>query len=230
MTYAMVDEAASNLADSYRKIGVRPGDRIVCQLVNRPEFMIAALAAWRCGAIHVGADKDLTASELGPLVDWLEARVAIVEGGARGVEVASTLLRQDARLEVLVARAEESGPPRSHPLPELLQRNEPRAPTSGDAFVTRQPAVILLTSGTTGARKGAIREQGQLLEHWTRTAVLLGASTTDVHLVQLPLAHGFGFGLAIAGLLTGGRLVLIERFSAGHVMDVIPREIGRAHV
>src|SRR5206468_9183981 len=43
----------------------------------------------------------------------------------------------------------------------------------------------------------------------------------DVHLLYLPMAHVFGLRLALLTLLTGGRLVLAERFSPRGALDLI---------
>lgn len=222
LTYAMLDVATSALADVYRVLGVSRGDRVACQLPNRPELLIAAAAAWRCGAVHAGVDRDLTAPEVSSLVGRLEASALILDSAASAAPSVLEAVRRDhPRVGILTCDGEVEGDTYCIS-PELLSTSavaSPAAPLDPD-----DPAVILVTSGTTGTPKAVIRYHGQLLGHWTRTATLLGASLDDVHLAQLPLTHGFGFGLAVAGLLTGGRLVLLERFSPEHALELIATE------
>ncbi|MFC6930797.1 class I adenylate-forming enzyme family protein [Actinomadura yumaensis] len=45
-----------------------------------------------------------------------------------------------------------------------------------------------------------------------------------MHLAQLPLSHGFGMMMAVAALLSGGRLVLHERFSAEAALAAVGDE------
>lgn len=222
LTYAMVDVATSRLADGYRQLGIGRGDRVACQLPNRPELLIAAAAAWKCGAVHVGVDRDLTAPEVSSLVGRLEASALVLDGSARlAPSVLQAVRRDHPGVALLTCNGEIEGDIRCG-WPELVSTGAVAIPVA--PLDTDDPAVILVTSGTTGTPKAVIRYHGQLLGHWTRTAKLLSASLDDVHLAQLPLTHGFGFGLAVAGLLTGGRLVLLERFSPERVLELISTE------
>ncbi len=82
-TYAELGDAVARLAGAYRRLGIGAGDRVVCQLPNCPEHLVALNAAWAVGAIHVGTDNDLTGPELAWLVEHTEA-AALVFGPRRG--------------------------------------------------------------------------------------------------------------------------------------------------
>ncbi|MDQ4089383.1 MAG: AMP-binding protein, partial [Actinomycetota bacterium] len=64
ISYVELGRGVARLAAAYRGLGVEPGDRVVCQLPNSPEHVMAINAAWAVGAIHVGTDNDLTGPEL----------------------------------------------------------------------------------------------------------------------------------------------------------------------
>lgn len=223
-TYGELGAAVTTLADAYRTLGLVEGDRVVCQLPTSPEFLIAAGAAWKCGAVHVGADRDLTPTEISSLVRRLDAAVLLIDGAVLETPSALEVIRRDhPQMRVIVTNGQPLG---SGCLSwsDLLSDKE-SAKGSADARVSPgDPAVILVTSGTTGQPKAVVRYQGQLLAQWGTMARLLGASPTDTHLVQLPLSHGFGFGLAIVGLLAGGRLVIVERFSPAATLEAVARE------
>ena len=85
-------------------------------------------------------------------------------------------------------------------------------------------AAIFTTSGSTGRPKLPLGTHGKLQGSWTGLAAWLGFGPSDVHLVQLPLSHGFGLMLATAGLLSGGRLVVLDDFTADRALDAIERE------
>lgn len=224
ITYREFDAAANRLADSYRRLGVTKGDRVVCQIPNGPEFLMSAAAAWKIGAVHVGADRDLAPVEVVRLVEMIRPSVLITSGrGGRDGPSLIGLLRKAADRVTIVCDG-PGAPAQCLCLSELVAERLIAADTSPVQLWPEDPAVILLTSGTTGQPKGVIRHHGQLLHHWSRTARLLMASPEDRHLVQLPLAHGFGFGLAVAGLLSGGLLVGVDRFSAEPTLDLIDKE------
>jgi len=222
VTYGNVDLAARRLAAAYRRMGVVHGDRILCQLPNRAEILVSAAAAWKLGAIHVGADKDLTAVEVRSLLRWLRPTVAVVSGRMAGELSPPDTADPDRAGPMVVVCEGGTALGRARPWSELLEGTEELeapSPLSPD-----DPAVILLTSGTTGRPKGVIRRQGQLLSHWTTTATFLEASPADRHLAQLPLSHGFGFGLAVAAVLTGGHLYLVDRFVAEEIFELVTAE------
>lgn len=230
MTYKGLHAAVSALVGAYRRLGVATGDRVVCQLPNRPEFLVSAAAAWAHAAIHVGADKDLTPAELAWLVDRTDAAALVTQAGTPGVDRSAAIRpihEQRPTMPIIVCGEVPGVKDGCLAFSELVSSTGTSetvhgAPAPGPA--PNDPAVLLFTSGTTGAPKGVVRHHGQLLGVWSGMSKALGASEGDAHLVQLPLSHGFGFGLAVAGLLSGGRLVLVERFSPEEALALIAQE------
>lgn len=226
MSYKQLAQAAASLASAYRRLDIAKGDRVICQVPNRPEHLIALAAAWAMGAVHVGADHHLSGRELAWLAVETEAAAVIFApltgsadpfGPARAVQAASPATR------IVVAGG-------AAPWPDALSfatlasadgnetdRVWSDLPRSDDA------AVILFTSGTTGRPKGAVGLHGNLLQGWSGIAERLDFGPDDVHLAQLPLAHGFGLSMAVMALLAGGHLVLQERFSPEESLQLIGR-------
>lgn len=226
ITYCDLWTQIQTLAEAYRQLGIATGDRIVCQLPNRPEHVVAIGAAWACGAVHVGTDNDLTGRELAWIVAHTEASGLLFEprpsssdplAPARAVRQA----RPDTRI-ILAGRHDDA--PGMYPLAELLS-----APPGSTGATNTPPgpdgtALLLLTSGTTGKPKAVMET---LPGCWAKTqffadAVLPG--TDDVHLLYLPIAHVFGLRLALMALLTGGRLVLLDRFSPEGALGLVAQE------
>ncbi|MGH7389167.1 MAG: class I adenylate-forming enzyme family protein [Candidatus Rokuibacteriota bacterium] len=89
------------------------------------------------------------------------------------------------------------------------------------------PALVLYTSGSTGAPKGAVLSQAALaaaLASWAGPVMAL--TPGDVVLATLPLAHSFGFnGALLAPLTAGAHVVLVERFTPEAALAAI-REHG----
>ena len=213
-TYAELRDRASALAGGYASLGVRPGDRIACSVSNRPEHVAALGAAWLCGAVHVGVDFESTTPELSRVLEITGAKVLVWEP-AVPVE---PLLAAHPGLTVLTVGGAHSGCATVEELAAAGARAPRVEPGPGDA------ALVFVSSGTTGAPKATVGWHGNLAGRWSRLGSWLGFEPRDVHLVQLPLAHGFGLLTAMAGLLTGGTLALLERFSTDGVLAAVREE------
>lgn len=221
ITYAELWQRVQSLAAGYERLGVNRGDRVVCQLRNRPEHVIATAAAWSRGAVHVGADNDLTGPELTRLVERLDAAALVFEPRPEAADPLAPL-RPVARARPhtpIIVHGTDPGPYRS--LSGLLATE---ATAEFDPPGDLDPAMIFLTSGTTGEPKAAVEP---LAAHWAKIQFFADACQPggdDVHLLHLPMAHVFGSRLAMLALLRGGRLVLSDRFSPQRTLELVDQE------
>ncbi len=223
--YAELEALVGGLVASYPTLGVGRGDRVVCSMSNRPELIVALGAAWVGGAIHVGVDYMSTPAELSAVIDLTGARALIYEPPAQSAAPLALLhaLRQ-AHPDLPIVVAGDTPPPEGfHALSRLLAPNSAaRQPPNPPA--PEDPAMIFISSGTTGTPKAALNHHGNLCRRWLRLAGWLRFGPEDIHLAHLPLAHGFGLMMAVAGLLSGGQLALLPEFTAKAALDLIGRE------
>lgn len=227
LTYAEVAAQVASLAAAYRRIGIRPGDRVVCQLRDCPEHVIAINAAWACGAIHVGTDNDLTGGELAWLVQRTRAAALVFQPGADQPDPLAPLsavhAASPATRIIIHGSGDDDG---AHLNLASMLAGEGSAPTSVTTTPRREDdtALLLLTSGTTGKPKAVM----ETLPHcWAKMQFFADAfspAPDDVHLLYLPMGHVFGLRLALLALLSGGRLVLMERFSPREALRLVTKE------
>ena len=226
LSFAELGHGVARLAGSYLRLGIRPGDRIVCQLPNSPEHLMAINAAWAVGAVHVGTDNDLTGRELGWLAERTEA-AAVLFGPRPGTgaddlleRVRSVRAAHPGTRMVLSGGAGETGDLQLSELlagPDEMENWSP--PHRPD-----ETGHLLLTSGTTGEPKAVMET---LPACWAKMQFFADAfrpGPDDVHLLYLPMAHVFGLRLALLALLSGGRLVLAERFSPRGALQLVTQE------
>ncbi len=213
LTYAELWERILALSWSYRAFGIRPGDRVLCQLPVCPEHVIAVGAAWACGAIHVGVHRDLTGPELVDLVTRTQPAAVLAAppedlrdplGPLRSVREAHPSL-----VAILHGHPGEGG---EHQLCDLLAAPapgpQPPAPSGPD-----DTALLVLTSGTTGRPRIVMETLPALWGKMQLFADGLAPGPGDVHLMYLPICHVFGLKLTLMALASGGRVVLLDRFS-----------------
>ncbi len=228
LTYGELGGRIGALSQAYRRLGVGAGDRVLCQLPNRPEHVMAIHAAWANGAVHVGVDNDLTSPELCWIVGWTEASVLLYQPRADAPDPLAPIravreAHPGTTIIVLGTTGAGLDDDQVHSFDDVVSSQSPSElwpPLLG----TEDTALLLLTSGTTGRPKG-VRET--LVHGWAKMQFFADAfapRADDVHLLYLPMAHVFGLRLALIPLLSGGRLVLLDRFSPERALRLVGEE------
>ena len=210
--YRAVDEASARVAGLLKQKGVEPGDRVAVMLPNVPYFAFIYYGVLRMGGAVVPINPRYEASEVAYhvkdsgsklLFAWHDFMDAAEEGAQEaGVEVIPV---EPEKFEAMVDEAE--------PDQEMVER-EP-----GDV------GVILYTSGTTGAPKGAVLTHGNLRMSTDIATSLVEMSEDDVILGALPFFHVFGQACGLNGATKlGGCLSLVPRFHPTKVLEAIQRD------
>ena len=86
-------------------------------------------------------------------------------------------------------------------------------------------ALVIATSGTTGAPKLVVHTTRALTTHAAAVHQRLGVAPSDRWLACLPLAHLGGLGVLIRSLLTDTPVDVLDGFDAAAVADA-PRQLG----
>ena len=218
ISYARLWEESRRYAAVLRDQGIGPGDRVALLVPNVTDFPRAYYAVLSLGAVVVPVHALLVAREIGFVLTDSQAKLLIAAGPLleQGVPGA-----QQAGVPVLALLA---GPDGVQRLDDLAATAEP-IPT----YVEREPqdeAVILYTSGTTGAPKGAVLTQlNMTINAMMSASNVCGLTPDDVILGCLPLFHSFGQTCAMnAGFYAGSTLVLLPRFDGAAALDLIVKE------
>lgn len=202
-----VEAVAARMADS----GVRAGDRILLVAENSVALALAILAASRLDAWSATVNARLSPREIDHFLEHSGARRALyfdaVSPAARSHGVARGAVRETwpAIGEVLV------GPLNADAAPE---------PVHADA--AQQVAVLVYTSGTTGAPKAVMLSHANLLFIGNNNRRMRGLGPEDKVYGVLPLSHVYGLSaLLVACLISGAALRLVPRFSEEALADAL---------
>jgi acyl-CoA synthetase (AMP-forming)/AMP-acid ligase II len=87
-----------------------------------------------------------------------------------------------------------------------------------------RPAVVLYTSGTTSAPKGAVLRHSHLLSYVLQTVEFGSASDDDAALICVPPYHVAGVGTVLTNTFAGRRMVYLPDFSAPGWLDLVKAE------
>ncbi|MFJ3203417.1 AMP-binding protein [Streptomyces sp. NPDC086989] len=112
--YAEADALSDSVAGHLAAHGVGRGDRVAVMLQNTPHFVLAALAAWKAGAVVVPLNPMYKAGEVGHILRDSGAVALLCEGGAWSAYLAGAV-RDTAVRAVLTASDHE-----------FQTRNDPR--------------------------------------------------------------------------------------------------------
>ncbi len=208
LTYADVEARVRRFALGLRALGVQSGDRVALLSENRPEWVIADLAALALGAVTVPLYPTLPAAQVAPLLLDSGARAVVVSDARQLKKVlASRGQAPDLRAIVVMEEAAATG---DAPSFEAVLREGDAVRV--DDFALMRDAVgpddlmsLIYTSGTTGVPKGV------MLTHDNMCATLDGARLNyaqfqppgDTFLSFLPLSHIYERVLSCLALTTG---------------------------
>ncbi|MGW5311858.1 (2,3-dihydroxybenzoyl)adenylate synthase [Nocardia thailandica] len=220
VTYAELDAAADRMAHGLLALGIAPGDRVVVQLPNVPEFATVLFGLLRAGIIPVltlPAHRRAEIEHLAALSESVAYLIADKAGDFDYRELATEVAAAVPSLRhVLVL-----GDPGAHTALSAVPRD-------GDALPAVDPAdiaLMLVSGGTTGLPKLIARTHDDYVYNATASAEVCALTADDVYLVTLPAAHNFP--LACPGILgtvaTGGSLVFTLDPSPEAAFAVIER-------
>ena len=149
VTFGELRESSNRLANALTGLGVGPGDRVAIMLSQRPETALAHVAAYKLGAIAVPLSTAFGPDALGVRLRGSEPRALLAEASslerARELGYDGIAVDVDRDLDALLGAASSTFE---------------AAPTTPDT-----PALLVYTSGTTGAPKGALHGHRVLAGH-----------------------------------------------------------------
>lgn len=153
LTYAALREQANRLSNVLRKLGVRKGDRVAVILPQRPETVVAHIACYQLGAVIMPLSILFGPDALEYRLQNSEAEIAIIDPASHeNLEEART--NCPALKHVIMADAYASEA--SNTLDWHTELSTTVADFEPAPTLASDPAVLVYTSGTTGAPKGAL--------------------------------------------------------------------------
>ncbi|HET9876053.1 MAG TPA: AMP-binding protein, partial [Mycobacterium sp.] len=191
LTRAELDRSTNRLARAYAERGVGVGDYVTMVLPNSVEWIQAAVACWKLGAVPQPLSARLPDAELQGLLDLRPSALLVGRDGDH-FEFPSVpaCFTPDPALS-------------DGPLPEAVS---PVWKAMGSGGSTGRPKLI---------EAGGDSRIPPLIGY------PLGAQEGDTTLVPLPLSHNTGFTTATIALLMGHHLVSMSRFDPQQFLRLI---------
>jgi O-succinylbenzoic acid--CoA ligase len=218
-TYAALRAEVEAAARGLRARGLAPGERIALFVSNRPEFVVAWLAAMRLGAIAV----PIGIREQRPGLAYM-----LGQCGAAAVCFDDSLAeRVPGRDEVASLRLRIAI---GGPAPDAIAwedvavaaDRDPLPPLGDDEQAC---AVILYTSGTTGRPKGAMLTHLSIAHSVQHFVSCMKLAPGDRSALAVPASHVTGLIAILATTFAaGGAVVMLREFKAPQFIAVAAQE------
>ncbi len=231
ITTAALEDLSDALASAFQTLGIGRGDRVALLLPNCPQFFIAQFAAWKIGAIVAPLNPIYTEHEL----EWplLEHGIETIVTLTRFYQRVKRVQPRTALKRVIAANIKESFPPLlrtlftlvrekregdrvqltvdDHDFARLLHAHQGGKPARSNPDAA-DPAVLLMSGGTTGTPKGVIGTHGAYVMSGQQVHAWLGSILRpgDRILLPLPMFHVYAnAGVQSLALVAGCPLALV---------------------
>jgi acyl-CoA synthetase (AMP-forming)/AMP-acid ligase II len=220
-------EEMSRWAGSYvaflERAGVKRGDRVALFAETCPELVAALAGHLGAGIIHVPINTRYRAEEARHILEDSGAVAVLTrrtDGCAKVLDAILAEGRPPGLLHVLdLAEVFPSSPFEANPSSSSSYEPQSNPPAKDDA------ALLVYTSGTTGKSKGVVLSHRALEENTRAVMDLWRFSEADRLVLALPLFHVHGLCLGVAGALsTGFTLILEKRFDAARAVEAFAKE------
>jgi len=226
LTYAQLDGLTDRAGAALLASGLRPLDRVVFQLGNSKELLIAFIGCLKAGLIPICTLAAHREQEIGYLARHAKARGHLVQGDDKFdlVGFGQEMQRSVPSLDVLISAR---GPARADVprLEDLLEQELRSKAIARLQDVPRDPfqaALFQLSGGTTGVPKLIPRFQNEYLHTMREVARYLDYRRDDVMFMPLPMIHNASMACAWGPtLLQGGTFVVVPQLTEQAIVQVL---------
>ncbi|CCQ92360.1 AMP-dependent synthetase and ligase [[Clostridium] ultunense Esp] len=224
--YGELNRRVNRLANAFRSLGLKVGDRVAIFSPNRPEILESLFAIWKSGLIAVPMNFRLHRDEVRYILNHSEARIILYSGiyHEEIMQIAKelTFTKIAICLDELKEKEMMASISFNH-YEEILKNQETTeimAQVDGDDV-----AWLFYTSGTTGRPKGAMLTHRILLMiSMNVCADIYPFGHEDIGLHVAPLTHGSGL-YALPIVAKGGTNVILKsvRFDPDLIFSTIEK-------
>lgn len=231
LTYQELDQRSDAVALGLVDAGLQPGDRVIFQMGNELETVIALYGVLKAGLVPVCSIPNHRLHEVSKIAEITGARAHLVQADYRTYDLAglsAELAERCPGVELrIVARGEASHGARS--LDELVEGADPIRARQVVDSIQRQlspdsVALLQLSGGTTGVPKVIPHTHATYLSIAARWSKNLGFDEHSVNMHFLPVMHHAGLGtVLIPTHFVGGTVVLSRAIDAEMLVGLIER-------
>jgi acyl-CoA synthetase (AMP-forming)/AMP-acid ligase II len=202
LTFRELDTRTNALAHALSDAGVKEGDAVALMCRNHRGFIETTVALSKLGADALYLNTAFAAPQLAEVVGREKPGAIVYD------EEFAALLKDTARRRKRFLAWHDSEAPGERTLEQLIEAGDPARPVPPG----REGRITILTSGTTGAPKGASRGQPRSLDPVVALLSKIPLRARQVTHIAAPLFHSWGLVHFLLGMILGSTFVLRRRF------------------
>jgi fatty-acyl-CoA synthase len=219
VTFTEVHRRTNALARELARAGIGEQDAVAIMCRNHRLFIEATVALSKLGASALYLNTAFAGPQIADVLAE-EDPVAVIYD-----DEFSELVHEGAkRRKRFIAWSEPGERASEPPLEELI--------AAGDESDVAAPAekgrVVILTSGTTGAPKGAARKQPDTIEPAAALFSKIPLKAREATMIAAPMFHSWGFAHFTLGLPLASTLVLRRRFDPEETLRAVSQHRASA--
>lgn len=219
MDYGTLWTQANALAAFLQESGIAAGDRVATILPNGIEAVVSFYGCWLAGAVIVPLNAQARARDLEPWLRHCEARCVVHEAGHDDATLALNAI-ETPMLRVITNATETST--RSIRWQAAIEND---AAPARSRVEPADLAMILYTSGTTGAPKGVMLSHANLVANIESIIAYLELGKDDSIVTVLPFYYSYGVSVLHTHLAVGAYLVIEPNVVFPHlIVETMARE------
>jgi acetoacetyl-CoA synthetase len=221
-TYAELHEQVLALAQTFKSLGLSPGDRVAAFMPNIGEAVIAMLAAASIGAVFSSCSPDFGVSGVLDRFGQITPKVLICSDGYRyggksfsSLDKMREVLPQLPSVQALLVVGYLQPEPDLSAFPQAMTwadalKPEPAHQASFQSMPFAHPLYIMFSSGTTGVPKCIVHSAGGTLMQHLKELVLHTDLKRDDHLFYYTTCGWMMWNWMVSTLAVGATLVLFD--------------------
>jgi acyl-CoA synthetase (AMP-forming)/AMP-acid ligase II/uncharacterized protein YndB with AHSA1/START domain len=213
LSFSEVHTRTNALAHALSDTGIVEGDGVGIMCRNHRGFIEATIAVSKLGANSLLLNTAFAGPQLADVVKREKPKALIFDEEFTG------LLADAARRRKRFVAWRDSERPGDPTLDELIAEGDPEDVVPPE----REGRAVILTSGTTGAPKGAARSNPQSLDPAVSLLSKIPLKARQVSHIAAPLFHSWGFAHYTLGLILGTTYVLRRKFDPEGCLDAVAR-------
>ena len=216
LSYAELEQRVDHYAAGLRQLNLQPGEHIAVHANKSIDTVCAVLACLLCRLTVVPFNPLLKPAQIEHIL--LDADITVLISNLAGLKQIQSRLGHCHTLKRVILTEDM---PQSRPLSnnqKLLTWSDLAStavideplPAETNALDPKSIAMILYTSGSTGAPKGVMLSQSNLCVGSAVVKDYLTLADSDRILALLPLSFDYGLNQILSGLLAGAEVVLMD--------------------